>query len=162
MIKTSIVTSFPTIPAMGPVTRLTLRQAVKSAPVQRVYARAIAEPPMSAKRPPMAKMTPKQRRWVSANIDLPHQRTGGLVDKWKLLVIDAGDGARVVLSNSALGAKYALGDMRGRHQQQFMKDNQWTPAVEVRRVTFAAILDQMRRDFTPNLRDAMRVDGRRI
>jgi hypothetical protein len=162
MNKTSMVTSFPTIPDMGPVTRTVLRQAVKSAPVQRVYARAIAEPPVSAKRPPMAKMTPKQRRWVFANIDLPHQRTGGIVDQWKLLVIEAGDGGRVVLSNSARGAKHALGDMRGRHQQQFMRDNQWTPATEVRRVTFAAIIEQMRRDFTPTLRDAMRVDGRVI
>jgi hypothetical protein len=158
-----MVTRFPTIPDMGPVTRTVLRQAVKSAPVQRVYARAIAEPPVAQKvKNPTRYMTAKQIRYVWANVELPHQRTGGVTDKWRLIVVDAGDGARVVLDNRSRAAKYVHGDMRGRHQQTFLRLSGWTPAIEVRRVTFAAIIEQMRRDFTPALRDAMRVDGRVI
>jgi hypothetical protein len=159
MIRTRLDVTFPTVPDMGAVTRTLMRQAVKSPSVQRAFARAIAEPPVSAKRPPMAKMTKKQRGYVFANIDLPHQRTGGIVDKWRLIVVDAGDGGRIVLENRSKKARHVLGDMRGRGQQQFLRDNQWTPAIEVKQVTFEAILDEMRRGLTPVLRNAMQVRG---
>jgi hypothetical protein len=159
MIRSTLTTDFPTIPDMGAVTNTALNQAVKSSRVQRTYARAIAEPPKSAKRPPMAKMTKKQRGYVFANIDLPHQRTGGIVDKCRLLVIRAGDGSTVVLANKSSKARHVLGDMRGRGQQQFLRDNQWTPAIEVKRETFTVIIEEMRRGFTPAFRDAMRVTG---
>jgi hypothetical protein len=159
MIRSTLTTDFPAIPKMGPVTNTLLNQAIKSNRVQRTFAKAIAEPPKSAKRPPMAKMTKKQRGYVFANIDLPYQRTGGIVDKWKLLVITAGDGSSVVLANRSSKAKHILGDMRGRGQQAFLRDNQWTPAIEVKQLTFAAILEEMRRGLTPVLRDAMRVSG---
>ena len=160
MIRATFTTSFPTIPNMAAVTRTALRQAVKSAPVQRAFARAIAEPPVSQKvKNPTAYMTPKQRRYVFANVALPYQRTGGVTDKWKLLVIEAGDGGRVVLENKSRAARYVHGTATGRDQQRFLRLSGWTPTPEIKAAVFSAVIEEMRRGFTPVLRDAMRVTG---
>jgi hypothetical protein len=160
MIRSTLTTTFPTMPDMAAVTRTALRQAVKSAPVQRAYARAIAEPPVSQKvKNPTQYMTAKQIRYLFANVALPYQRTGGITDKWKLIVIEAGSGGSVVLENRSKAARYVHGTKTGRDQQTFLRLSGWTPTPEIRAAVFGAVLDEMRRSFTPVLRDAMRVTG---
>lgn len=155
MIRTTVTTTFPRMPNMEAVTAVVARQAIASAPVQRAFARSIAEPPKANKRSPVRWESERQRRFVMATVNLPYQRTGGLTDKWKLVAISTGRGATIVLGNPAPMARYVHGTARGRDQQRFLRDNGWLSTPEIRAAVFPIVIQQMRARFPGKLSEEM-------
>lgn len=70
---------------------------------------------------------------------IPYQRTGGLGQAWKLLSVNTGNGAMLVLENRANAAKYVYGFFgQPRPQQRFHVNTGWqtisqnNPGVRIR------------------------------